>query len=113
MPTKVRASCSRKKTDCLEPGQHLDPFRVNEVLSKFPLACQGRLVVSTDLQQVLAKRQTGLKDRVVRHTRKVEVHASQVLCLPVPFCSVVHLILLVAKSAADKNHASEERRMQF
>ena len=37
--------------------QHLEPWRVNAVLTNMPLACDGRLVVSTDVRQIMEKRQ--------------------------------------------------------
>ena len=50
--------------------EHLEPRRVNAVINSMPLCCDGRLVVSTDVRQVIEKRQAGLKRRVAVHIRK-------------------------------------------
>ena len=49
--------------------EHLEPWSINSVVSSMPLACQGRLVVSTDVVHILDKRQAGLKSRVMYHAR--------------------------------------------
>ena len=53
--------------------EHLEPRRVNQVIDNMPLACDGRLVISTDVKRVLERRQLGLKGRVIRHTTKPKI----------------------------------------
>ena len=53
--------------------EHLDPRRVNNIIRNMPQACEGRLIIPTDVKQLLEKRQTGLRERVIRHTTKPKI----------------------------------------
>jgi hypothetical protein len=52
--------------------EHLDSKRVHEIIQGLPIACDGRMMVSADLKQVLEKRESGLKQRIIHQVRKLK-----------------------------------------